>query len=94
MKHAGDIVKELQVTEKSSEQAEAANQYLFKVACDANKIEIKKAVENLFAVSVKTVNTMNYAGKKKRLRSVHFGKRPDWKRAVVTLAEGSKIELI
>ena len=94
MKHPGAIIRELQVTEKGARLAEDSNQYHFKVAGDANKIDIKRAVEEMFAVSVDSVNTMNYTGKKKRLRSAHYGKRADWKRAVVTLTEGSKIELI
>jgi large subunit ribosomal protein L23 len=56
-------------------------------------VEIKRAVEALFDVSVTKVNTMNYEGKKKRQRTAKFGKRPDWKRAVVTLAADNKIDL-
>lgn len=94
MKHPGAVIKELQVTEKGTMLAEANNKYFLKVAPTANKIEIKRAVETMFNVKVDSVNTMRYAGKRKRMRSVRFGKRPDWKRAIVTLKEGSKIELI
>jgi len=80
------------VPEKSSGMADG-NKYFFNVARDANKIEIKSAVEKLFGVKVAGVNTMNYSGKKKRMRTARYGKRSDWKRAVVTLAEGSKIDL-
>ena len=68
--------------------------YTFEVAKEANKIEIAKAVTALFDdVKVASVNVMNYAGKKKRMRSAKLGKRPDWKKAVVTLSEG-KIETL
>jgi large subunit ribosomal protein L23 len=70
-----------------------AAEVLFTVAPDSNKIEIKRAVEQLFDVKVEKVNTMNYEGKKKRQRTMKYGKRPDWKRAVVTLAEDHKIDL-
>jgi large subunit ribosomal protein L23 len=56
-------------------------------------LEIKKAIEAGFKVAVKSVNTMCFEGKKKRDRRNKYGKRPDWKKAVVTLKEGSKIEL-
>jgi large subunit ribosomal protein L23 len=82
----------MQVTEKGALLGEA-NKYLFEVASDSNKVEIKRAVESLFDVTVKKVNTMNYEGKKKRQRTAKFGKRPDWKRAVVTLAADNKIDL-
>ena len=67
---------------------------LFKVDVNAEKIEIGKAVEELFNVKVKSVNVMNYSGKAKRAgRSNKMGHRADWKKAVVTLAEGT-IEII
>jgi large subunit ribosomal protein L23 len=93
MKHADSIIKGIQLTEKGTVQSEQNNKYFFKVAPSANKMEIKHAVETLFNVSVASVNTMRYAGKKKRERTAHFGKRSDWKRAVVSLKEGSKIDL-
>ncbi len=92
MKDSRSIIKKIQVTEKSTILAED-RKYLFEVASDANKVEIKRAVESLFDVSVTGVNTMNYEGKKKRVRSAKPGKRADWKRAVVTLAEDNKIDL-
>ncbi len=92
-KSPGAIVKRLQLTEKGTLLSERENKYLFKVHPSANKVEIKQAVEELFNVSVDKVNTMNYRGKRKRLRTVRFGRRADWKRAVVTLSEGSKIDL-
>ena len=71
----------------------ADRKYTFEVAKGANKIEIKKAVEEVFGVEVEKVTTMNYIGKPKR-QGVFQGKRADWKKAVVKLKEGSKtIEL-
>jgi large subunit ribosomal protein L23 len=68
--------------------------YTFIVAGEANKIEIRQAVESIFGVRVTKVNTMNRAGKRKRNRKTFtFGTRPDTKRAIVTLAEGDKIDL-
>ncbi|MDP6522921.1 MAG: 50S ribosomal protein L23 [Kiritimatiellia bacterium] len=94
MKDPRQVIHELQVTEKGTAQQELNNKYFFKVAPGANKIEIKHAVEQMFAVSVAKVNTMKYEGKRKRERTVRYGKRADWKRAVVTLREGSKIDLV
>jgi len=67
------------------------NQYVFLVGVKANKIEIKKAVEELYKVKVDRVNTMVVGGKKKRVRYVE-GKTSDWKKAIVTLKKGHKIE--
>ena len=78
-------------TEKGSQQL-AENKYYFKVARDANKIEIKKAVEDLYKVKVAAVNVMNVRGKKKRVR-LHEGITPSWKKAIVTLKPESKIEV-
>lgn len=85
---AYDIIKRPIITEKSMAQG-AEKKYTFEVPTDVNKIEIKKAVEELFKVKVKSVNTMNCSGKFKRM-GVHVGKRPDWKKAIVTLTEDSK----
>ena len=93
MKNSGAIVKRIQLTEKAATLAEKQRKYFFEVASSANKIEIKRAVEELFKVSVAAVNTMGYLGKMKRERASRYGRRPDWKRAVVTLKEGSKIEV-
>jgi large subunit ribosomal protein L23 len=79
------------VTEKSNTQKEASGKVTFEVHPDANKIEIAKAVEALFKVKVTAVHTMNMEGKKKRLGRF-MGKRSDWKKAVVTLKPGDKIE--
>ena len=93
MKSAFDIIIAPVVTEKCNALIQE-KKYTFRVAPDAGRIEIGKAVEELFKVKVKSVNVMNYQGKKKRAgRSLKEGRRPDWKRAVMTLAEGS-IEII
>ncbi len=89
---AHDIIRRPIITEHSMDQV-ADRKYTFEVAKGANKIEIKKAVEEIFKVEVEKVTTMNYIGKPKR-QGVFSGKRADWKKAVVTLKEGSKtIEL-
>jgi len=80
------------VTEKSTILA-GHNQYAFRVARDANKHQIKEAVELAFAVEVKAVNVMNVPGKSKRYR-MGQAVAPDWKKAVVTLKPGHKIEII
>lgn len=85
---AYDIIIKPVVTERSMEAMEM-KRYTFKVATSANKSEIKKAVETIFGVKVKQVNTMNITGKKKRM-GANVGKRSDWKKAIVTLAEDSK----
>ena len=79
------------LTEKNAVLKEALNKVVFEVAPDANKIEIKKAVERIFKVQVEDVRTMNYRGKKKRLGR-NEGRRRHWKKAVVTLKPGQKIE--
>jgi large subunit ribosomal protein L23 len=93
MKEPTQIVANIRLTEKASLLGERNNQYVFRVATDANKIEIKQAVEKLFGKKVVRVNTAQYAGKKKRERRADFGRKAHWKKAVVTLAEGEKIEL-
>ncbi|MCY3910225.1 MAG: 50S ribosomal protein L23 [bacterium] len=93
MKDPRDVVLAPIVSEKSYELLEA-NVYTFRVHPDASKPEIKDAVESLFDVTVLKVNTMNRKGKRRRnRRSPTFGRRPDVKRALVTLAEGDEIEL-
>ncbi len=87
-----DIIVAPIITEKSMQQMEEDNTYTFQVDPDANKIEIRKSIENAFNVKVENVNTMNYRGKRRRL-GYSEGKRPDWKKAVVRLAEGDDIEL-
>ncbi len=88
MKSAHDIIIRPIITEASMSGL-ADRKYTFKVARDANKIEIAKAVETLFGVKVTKVNTMNCKGRAKRM-GMHAGYKPDWKKAVVTLSEDSK----
>ena len=84
-----DIVKNIMMTEKATILKEK-NQYAFKVAPKATKLEVADAVEKIYGVKVKSVNMLNYKGKPKRSgRSPLPGRRSDWKKAVVSLAEGS-----
>lgn len=87
------IIKKMLMTEKGTRLKEAGNQYLFEVDRQANKLEIRKAVEEQFNVKVKDVNTMTRQGKAKRLRTASYGRTPAWKRAVVTLADGQSIDM-
>jgi large subunit ribosomal protein L23 len=88
------IVKSVRVTEKGSALAEKHNQYVLKVAPSATKQEIKHAVKELFNKTAVRVNTMQIAGRQRnRFGSHAYGQRPDWKKAIVTLKEGEKIEL-
>ncbi|APG24193.1 MULTISPECIES: 50S ribosomal protein L23 [Syntrophotalea] len=92
MKPLHEILKRPLVTEKTVQREGEAQIVAFEVKRDANKVEIKKAVEQAFEVKVKNVNTVLVAGKVKRLGRT-FGKRSNWKKAYVTLAEGSSIDL-
>ena len=91
MKDPHVILKTLLRTEKGAVHAKE-NKYLFAVQKNANKIEIKKAVEDVYKVKVQDVNTQVVPGKLKRVRQ-QVGKTPDWKKAVVTLGQGHKIDL-
>lgn len=79
------------VTEKTTLVTEQGNQVVFRVRPEANKHEIKSAVEALFKVRVTRVHTINYLGKVRRVGRSQ-GRRPHWKKAYVTLAEGSRID--
>ena len=86
-----DIILAPLISEKGTALAEGANQFLFKVRPEANKIEVKRAVEALFKVKVVEVRVARYLGKVRRIgRSM--GRRSDWKKAYVTLKEGDKID--
>jgi len=85
-----DIIKSLMRTEKGT-SLELQRKYIFYVAKDATKITIKKAVEEIYKVKVDAVHTLIVAGKPKRVR-YQLGYTSDWKKAIVTLKEGSKIE--
>ena len=91
---AHDLIQTVRLTEKATLLGEKHNKYVFRVSPRANKIQIKQAIEHLFKKTVVGVNTCNYAGKKKRERTADFGRKPHWKKAIVTLKEGEKIELV
>ena len=91
MRPATEVVRGVRQTEKGTRLAHH-DQYLVNVAVDANKVEIREAVEQLFKVQVTKVNTQACHGKWRRL-GVRWGRRPDWKKAIVTLAKGQKIEV-
>ena len=86
------IIKKILVTEKSNLDRETANKYHFEVDRRANKVEIGHAVEKLFKVKVTDVRVFHVLGKKKRMGKV-MGQKSSWKKAIVTLAEGSRIEV-
>jgi large subunit ribosomal protein L23 len=94
MKNSADVIMKILLTEKGTRLSEEQNKYLFKVAKEANKVEIKKAVEELFKVRVMAVNTMRRKGKKKRERTAHYGTTASWKRAVVSLHKEDSINLV
>ena len=86
-----DIIKRPLITEKTTIQKELSNQVSFEVDRRANRIEIQRAIESLFDVRVLKVQTMQVKGKRKRRGRIE-GKRPDWKKAIVTLMPGERIE--
>lgn len=88
-----DIIKTVKITEKSSGLSEAGNQYVLVADRRANKVQIKKAVEELFSVKVLSVNTMNVAGKLRRKRTAAQGRTAQWKKAIVRLQDGDMIDL-
>lgn len=94
MREPLDIIKDIRITEKTTLLSDKSSQYVFKVDKRATKQEIKHAIEKIFNKKVMGVNTLNVLGKKKRERKPDFGKRPDWKKAIVTLKEGEKISLV
>ena len=93
MNEPHEIIETASLTEKSTLMSEKLNKYVFRVSPRANKTQIKDAVQRLFQKKVIAVNTCNYAGKQKRVRGP-LGRRANWKKAIVTLAEGEKIELV
>jgi large subunit ribosomal protein L23 len=91
--NAFDIIKTVRLTEKGAAQAEKHNQYTVVADKRANKIQIRRAVEELFKVKVLDVNTVNVAGKLRRQRTKQAGQSPSWKKAIVRLKAGDKIVL-
>jgi large subunit ribosomal protein L23 len=92
MKDLSQVVRKPLVTERFADLRERDNKFIFEVHPDANKHEIRQAIEHFFGVKVTDVRTMNVRGKIKRLGRFQ-GKRADWKKAIVTLAEGDGIDL-
>jgi large subunit ribosomal protein L23 len=93
MRNIYEVLQGPLLTEKGTLLKEKDNKVLFKVSKNANKIEIKNAVESIFKVKVDRVTTMNCKGKKKRMGK-YEGRRSDWKKAVVTLKQGEKLDFI
>lgn len=91
MKSPHEVIQAPLISEKGTLLTEGANQFLFKVRPDANKIEVKRAVEVLFKVKVEQVRMARYLGKVRRIGR-NLGRRSDWKKAYVTLREGDKID--
>jgi large subunit ribosomal protein L23 len=91
MKNLHDVIRAPLISEKGTLLTESANQVLFKVRPDANKIEVKQAVETIFKVKVVQVRMARYLGKMRRIGK-SMGRRSDWKKAYVTLKEGDKID--
>jgi large subunit ribosomal protein L23 len=88
-----EIVRTARLTEKGTRQGEKYNQYTIVADPRANKIQIKRAVEELFKVKVVRVNTLNVRGKARRQRTTQAGRDENWKKAIVTLRAGDKIIL-
>jgi large subunit ribosomal protein L23 len=91
MRGLQEVIRAPLVSEKGTLLAESTNQVLFKVRPEANKIEVKKAVETLFKVKVEKVRMARYLGKVRRVGR-NMGRRAEWKKAYVTLREGDKID--
>lgn len=92
MMDARDIIIRPIITEKSTDLMSSQNKYTFQVDLRANKTQIKQAVEELFKVKVRKVNTSRVRGKLRRM-GMNQGRKPDWKKAVVTLEPGHTIEV-
>lgn len=88
-----DVIKKPLITEKGTTLKEKENKVMFVVDIDANKMEIKKAVETAFKVKVENVATITLKGKKKRM-GARIGQRSDWKKAIVTLRKGDTLEYL
>ena len=87
------IIQTVRLTEKGTRQGEKYNQYTVKADPRANKTQIRKAVQDLFKVKVLKVNTLNVRGKFRRQRTKQAGQSSNWKKAIITLQEGQKIQL-
>ena len=94
MKDIYSVIKTMRVTEKGTAASATLNQYQLVVAKDANKLDIKHAVEKAFKVKVVRVNTLHVRGKARRQNTKQAGRTPSWKKAMVTLKAGEKIEIV
>ena len=88
-----EVIRAPRVSEKTARLQEVSNQYAFEVAKDATKSDIKVAIEQIFGVNVKAVNVVNVKGKSKAFK-FRQGRRGDWRKAYVTLAEGQSIDVM
>jgi large subunit ribosomal protein L23 len=94
MSEVYDQIETILLTEKATLLSDKLNKYVFRVRPSANKIQIKRAIETIFKKKVVDVNTANFAGKKKRERRADFGRRANWKKAIVTLKAGEKLDIV
>ncbi len=94
MRDIYQVIDTILVSEKATLLQEENNEYVFKVAKDANKLEIKRAVEKFFGKKVDSVRTINCSGKKKRNRRADAGRTAHWKKAIVRLKEGENLDLV
>ena len=94
MSEVYDQIETILLTEKATLLSDKLNKYVFRVRPSANKIQIKRAIETIFKKKVVDVNTANFAGKKKRERRAVFGRRANWKKAIVTLKAGEKLDIV
>lgn len=94
MKDIYSVIKTIRLSEKATALGEKNNEYVFVVDPKANKIEIRQAVEKLFGKKVAAVRTANFAGKARRERRADYGRTNHWKKAIVRLKDGEKIDLV
>ncbi|GGZ72477.1 50S ribosomal protein L23 [Lysobacter xinjiangensis] len=87
------IIRAPRISEKTARLQEVSNQYVFEVSTEATKTDIKAAVEKIFGVNVRAVNVVNVKGKNKAFK-FRMGRRADWRKAYVTLAEGQSIDVM
>lgn len=94
MKDIYQIIKKVRISEKATMLHETTGEIVFEVERDANKLEIKQAIEKAFDKKVVSVRTANYDGKERRRRRADAGRAPHWKKAYVRLAEGESLDLV
>ena len=94
MKDIYQVIDNVLISEKATLLQEKNNEYVLKVNTNANKLEIKRAVEQLFGKKVETVRTLNVSGKTKRERRADQGKTASWKKAIVRLKDGETLDLV